>query len=843
MTYRSNPTQRLALYSLLGAVVALAARPVDAQEIENYLDFMPKSQPRAIKATRASTDLALYGDSSAPGYRDVDPVDGMDDDRARTFHALGRRFAPFLVQNTQAFPINFRTYWENGVDVPLMVDTWNIADVDTSLLARETISVPDLVGNPCSDPVNATGPEDDCTLLRYLRYFSPETPGSQFMTTGVVGDTEEAFRVAYFDMPGVDESSWKTEFADYMADRLPGQFADVARLYMHPLIIESEGAEERYELVLQFWMYYPYNDGGNNHEGDWEHINVVVAPLSQIDRPQTAGEIRSMIDLTPDAVDRDDDPLVIRRVEMYFHHWVQTLDYTSPNVYASHAEWEAEVESREQATRGERVFWRLNRILAYEDEAETTFNTHAVAYIGADNKGIDQLLAAPGGKNRDSHGMYPYPGMYKNIGPLGATEQIDAHWFNPREWYADGSPANTEFGREEALAYHTDDIIEVIPDWERLVDVVQTNPEARARWFWMVMPIRWGYPAVASPGAGIVGDANTGNLGPEGPSYNKSWNRPGEAPSYHAYEPHRLPSLYPLGWQDNFVNSWGFLNITGPTLVTLPPFDFLWRIGTAPVRYALGRPDPVYYPNDELPSRFFGLGPVLSTSFVPTGFAGLMFNENQLTEIVVDLLERDPELIEAGDSEVLPIVETGTGVGAQFGFFLGERFSSENLVRNSRSTIGLDINSPRLDSAMLVRGELNMWEYAGSIRYNLSTGTFKPYAKAGWGLTWYRVENGTVDGEAMDNPNGPWIRKPNTLQNLLPNTVHIGGGAEVMLRRGDEINAAGLDVSVRADWAWYFHGLGLEESAGELLPEVAILVLEGESMNRHQINLSILIGF
>ena len=42
------------------------------------------------------------------------------------------------------------------------------------------------------------------------------------------------------------------------------------------------------------------------------------------------------------------------------------------------------------------------------------------------NKGLDQLLTAPGGKNRDSHGTYPFPGLYKDIGPGGATEQINA---------------------------------------------------------------------------------------------------------------------------------------------------------------------------------------------------------------------------------------------------------------------------------------------------------------------------------------------------------------------------------------------------------------------------------
>jgi len=31
-----------------------------------------------------------------------------------------------------------------------------------------------------------------------------------------------------------------------------------------------------YEFVIQYWFFYPFNDGANNHEGDWEHINVIV---------------------------------------------------------------------------------------------------------------------------------------------------------------------------------------------------------------------------------------------------------------------------------------------------------------------------------------------------------------------------------------------------------------------------------------------------------------------------------------------------------------------------------------------------------------------------------------
>ncbi|MCG8557147.1 MAG: hypothetical protein MJD61_17950 [Proteobacteria bacterium] len=30
------------------------------------------------------------------------------------------------------------------------------------------------------------------------------------------------------------------------------------------------------QVTIQYWFFWPYNDQFNNHEGDWEHINVVV---------------------------------------------------------------------------------------------------------------------------------------------------------------------------------------------------------------------------------------------------------------------------------------------------------------------------------------------------------------------------------------------------------------------------------------------------------------------------------------------------------------------------------------------------------------------------------------
>ena len=56
------------------------------------------------------------------------------------------------------------------------------------------------------------------------------------------------------------------------------------------------------------------------------------------------------------------------------------------------------------------------RFRAWADSAETKVNTHPIAYIGADSKGLDLLLYAPGPKNQDGHGTYPFVGIYEGIG-------------------------------------------------------------------------------------------------------------------------------------------------------------------------------------------------------------------------------------------------------------------------------------------------------------------------------------------------------------------------------------------------------------------------------------------
>jgi hypothetical protein len=100
-----------------------------------------------------------------------------------------------------------------------------------------------------------------------------------------------------------------------------------AKTFVHPFITDVPGrpaTDPRYQLVMQYWFFYPYNDAGNIHEGDWEHINVVVTSKEQGAEPFTAEQMRTWLANPPST-----DDLVIREIQYYFHHWVFRLDYWS----------------------------------------------------------------------------------------------------------------------------------------------------------------------------------------------------------------------------------------------------------------------------------------------------------------------------------------------------------------------------------------------------------------------------------------------------------------------------------------------------------------------------------
>lgn len=71
--------------------------------------------------------------------------------------------------------------------------------------------------------------------------------------------------------PGYEEASWLTEWSSLQGDH-PSAAAFTPTHYAHLAWFDKPAQL----LLIQFWFYYPFDKFANNHEGDWEHINVVV---------------------------------------------------------------------------------------------------------------------------------------------------------------------------------------------------------------------------------------------------------------------------------------------------------------------------------------------------------------------------------------------------------------------------------------------------------------------------------------------------------------------------------------------------------------------------------------
>jgi len=155
-------------------------------------------------------------------------------------------------------------------------------------------------------------------------------------------------------------------------------------LYAHPF---KQGGQ----YVIQYWFFYPFNDWVANHEGDWEHINVVITS----DDPATAQ---------------------ISRVIYYFHHKYKVCETTQSENPA--------------------VF-----------ECYVTNGSHPVVFVGG-YASVDYPDGAPPGVGNGSHGSYPVWGTWSNVAtlPLGlfpATEYVDGagNWI-PWRSFIDGDPTD-----------------------------------------------------------------------------------------------------------------------------------------------------------------------------------------------------------------------------------------------------------------------------------------------------------------------------------------------------------------------------------------------------------------
>ncbi|HMB68530.1 MAG TPA: hypothetical protein VKU85_04440 [bacterium] len=819
--------------AVLAGVLLASAAGADEIPHDAYLTHVPLSSPRLVRQTEASAALHLFGDRDAPGYRDESPADGIDDARYETLMALVVRFAPYLIQNTEQSPVRFSVYAENRDSFPITLDTWDVSDVEPRLAGTERVDL-----------------REDARLLDLLRRFSPVGAGNA-PAEPHVRDRPEEFHVLYLDFPGNGPASWGQGYRPEYENTSPEGRRTFTHAYVHPFLLEVEGesgAAAGYELVLQYWFFYPSNDSGMNHEGDWEHLNVTVSPQSMVERPLSEAEVAGILEGELPATDDAADPLVIKRLDYYFHHLVMTLDFASPNAYLPRDEWKEQVRSLPKPRLSQGEIWDAVRRMAWVDEDETVVNPHAFGYIGADNKGLNQALVPPGNRNQDPHGTFPLPGRYQNVGPGGTTDQIPV-FVDPRRYWKDLAAGRAtkgpEFQRGKVVALDSADRLTIVPDWERVVDLVRDNPEVRREWAWLILPMRWGYPATVSPFSGILEHFDTGNVAPVGPSFNPGWNASGSAPGYIPYEPHWLPSVFPLGVYDSFRNGLGWFNLTAPVLLNLPPLDFAARIAAYPFKRIVGRRDPVFYPEEGLPFRFVGLSSGISRQKLDEDFNALAINPQQIDEFLARFILHVALL---GDSTTAVVgggdfLDDSVEPYYQMAFYIGNRFASENTVRNVRSSFGLDIEFNNIPSYSY-RADINHWEYAGSLRYSLSSSRLQPFVKAGYGWSWTRLENVRANGIPFDPEDTDWVGP----DSIWPNVWHYGLGLEIVPWKRVGKLPGGAEIGLRAEYAWYTHQLGLDLS-GVTLDELGLVfptlgdVPGGDRVTRGDLSFGLTVSF
>jgi hypothetical protein len=171
--------------------------------------------------------------ASAP--RAVEPLTAAEESSPAA-GAIARRFNPAMAlpESDGLWPVSVRYMWSSGAD-----------------LQARTVAA-------------------DGTVLRTVRAVANRDLDRTAWDALPVRDGH-GDRIDYFvDGPGDDQmhdgvSDWRRHWRE-AGDKTPTQYAHLFWLN-----------RARGELVIQYWFFYPFNEWVNHHEGDWEHVNVVLA--------------------------------------------------------------------------------------------------------------------------------------------------------------------------------------------------------------------------------------------------------------------------------------------------------------------------------------------------------------------------------------------------------------------------------------------------------------------------------------------------------------------------------------------------------------------------------------
>ena len=290
-----------------------------------YLQIIRPDQRPPLVGTRAASD-SLFGDPDQSRRGD-----GISEERRDSLEALARRFTPTLVlPNDDAVHVDGRRLQLVPCDPWLVADTLRIDRIDAA---------PYQFRNFASVPLHDLEPDSLARLLNdALRYQSDP----------------DHLEIWYFDFPGESPQDWWKQYARLRAGPDSAQWATPV-VWAHPYL-DGVG-----RVVLQYWYFYPFNDHISDHEGDWEHVNVML----------------------------NEDRASIREIDYYFHgrsvrlpqneYLPEIQDGTHPVVYVGGRSY---------------MVWDYPTRLLHGDH------------------------------NSGSHGNYPYPGEWEAAAALGHTESV-----------------------------------------------------------------------------------------------------------------------------------------------------------------------------------------------------------------------------------------------------------------------------------------------------------------------------------------------------------------------------------------------------------------------------------
>ena len=317
--------QRALAEALLAAALCSAGCASSRSPRTAYLQVIRPDQRPPLVGSRAATD-SLFGDA-----QESRRGDGISEDRRDSLEALARLFTPTLVlPKDDAVSVGKRRYQLIPCDPWLLADTLHIDRIDAAPYQLQKYE---------SVPLRDLEPDSLARLVDYaLRYQSDP----------------DHLEIWYFDFPGESPKQWWKEYALLRAGPDSARWAEPV-VWVHPYL---DGAGR---VVLQYWYCYPFNDYISDHEGDWEHVNVVL----------------------------NEDRATIREIHYYFH---------GRSVRLPQGEYLPEI----------------------QDGTHPVVYVGGRAYMVSDYP----MRFLNNEKNSGSHGNYPYHGEWEAAAALGHTESV-----------------------------------------------------------------------------------------------------------------------------------------------------------------------------------------------------------------------------------------------------------------------------------------------------------------------------------------------------------------------------------------------------------------------------------